>query len=78
MTLGGRKLQYLNSNRLVRHTDWPIQLQKTGYIVESGQCMVLATRVGSRRVTLVLMDAGSAKTRGEDARTLRRFVGKAG
>src|SRR5690606_24402788 len=35
--LGGRKLRYLNSNRLVRNSDWDIELQKTGYILEAGQ-----------------------------------------
>ncbi|MGV3492877.1 MAG: D-alanyl-D-alanine carboxypeptidase family protein [Ramlibacter sp.] len=73
---GKRKLRYLNSNRLVRHTDWPILLQKTGYIVEAGQCMTMLTRVGGRDVVMVLLDAGSVTTRSEDARKLRRWVAR--
>jgi D-alanyl-D-alanine endopeptidase (penicillin-binding protein 7) len=72
-TLGGRRLQYLNANRLVRHSDWPIVVQKTGYIVEAGQCMAMLTRTGDRSLVLVLLDAGSVTTRAQDARTLRRW-----
>jgi D-alanyl-D-alanine endopeptidase (penicillin-binding protein 7) len=75
---GKRQLRYLNSNRLVRRTDWPILLQKTGYIVESGQCMTMATRVGGRQVVLVLLDSGSRKTRGQDARKLRNWLARQG
>lgn len=72
--LGGQRLQYVNSNRLVRHAGWPIALQKTGYIVEAGQCLGMLTRAAGRPVALVLLDAGSLRTRGEDARKLRRWV----
>jgi D-alanyl-D-alanine endopeptidase (penicillin-binding protein 7) len=73
---GKRRLQYLNSNRLVRHTDWPILLQKTGYIVEAGQCVAMATRTAGRVVTLVVMDAGSVKTRSNDLRKMRKWAAR--
>jgi D-alanyl-D-alanine endopeptidase (penicillin-binding protein 7) len=71
-----RRLQYLNSNRLVRYKAWPIELQKTGYIVEAGHCMAMLTRTRGRPVVLVLMDAGSVKERGLDARKLRVWVSR--
>lgn len=71
---GKRSVQYLNSNRLVRFTRWTILLQKTGYIVESGHCMAMVTRIGRRAVTLVLLDSGSASHSVSDARRLRRWL----
>jgi D-alanyl-D-alanine endopeptidase (penicillin-binding protein 7) len=73
-SFGAGWLRYLNSNRLVRAKGWPIRLQKTGYIVEAGQCVTMVVRVKGREVALVLLDAGSNVSRGEDARKLRRWV----
>jgi D-alanyl-D-alanine endopeptidase (penicillin-binding protein 7) len=73
--LGRQKLRYLNSNRLVRG-GWPIQLQKTGYIVEAGQCMAMALRTGGRQLVMVLLDSGSLSTRQEDAQRLRRWLAR--
>ena len=75
-SFGPGRLRYVNSNRLVRSRGWPIQLQKTGYIVEAGQCLAMAMRVGGKQVVLVLLDAGSARSRGDDARKLRRWVAR--
>jgi len=71
---GNRQLTYLNSNRLVRQDRWPITLQKTGYIVEAGQCLALMTKVAGRSVIVVLLDAGSFAHRTEDARKLRKWL----
>lgn len=71
---GKRTLQYVNSNRLVKDPDWEILLQKTGYIVEAGQCLAMRTRIGGRDVILVLLDAGSKASRSADAQRLRRWV----
>lgn len=73
---GKRRLTYLNSNRLVRLDRWPVSLQKTGYIVEAGWCLAMTLRVAGRPVNVVLLDAGSVRHRGEDARKLRRWLAK--
>ncbi|MEJ7928625.1 serine hydrolase [Ramlibacter sp. AN1015] len=75
VTVGKTRLRYLNSNRLVR-TGWPIQLQKTGYIVEAGQCMAMALRTEGRKLVMVLLDSGSRDTRREDAQRLRRWLAR--
>lgn len=71
---GKRTLTYLNSNRLLRNDRWPVKVQKTGYIVEAGQCLTLMLQVASRSVIVVLLDAGSIQHRSEDARKLRRWL----
>lgn len=71
------KVQYLNANRLVRHSGWEIAVQKTGYIVEAGQSMAMLTRTAQgHSVVLVTLDAGSVTARAQDARKLRRWAGR--
>ena len=72
--LGGRVLQYNNSNRLVKNPRWDIELQKTGYIVEAGRCMTMLTRVADHELVMVLLDSDSNGTRMADAERLRRWV----
>jgi D-alanyl-D-alanine endopeptidase (penicillin-binding protein 7) len=72
--LGGRILQYNNSDRLVKNPRWDIELQKTGYIVEAGRCLVLVTRVAGHELIMVLLDSDSNGTRIADAEHLRRTV----
>jgi D-alanyl-D-alanine endopeptidase (penicillin-binding protein 7) len=75
-SLGGRTLQYVNSNRLVRNqrAGWDIELQKTGYIVEAGRCLTMLTKVGGHNMVMVLLDADSNGARLNDAERMRRWV----
>jgi D-alanyl-D-alanine endopeptidase (penicillin-binding protein 7) len=75
-SLGGRTLQYRNSNRLVRDrkTGWDIELQKTGYIVEAGRCLTMLTRMGGHDLVMVLLDAETNGARLTDAERMRRWV----
>jgi D-alanyl-D-alanine endopeptidase (penicillin-binding protein 7) len=70
----GRILQYNNSNRLIKNPRWEITLQKTGYIVEAGWCMVLRTRVSGRNLVMVLLDSGGSISRAGDAERMKRWV----
>lgn len=72
--VAGRRLQYRNSNELVRSGAWDIVVQKTGYIREAGRCVVMEVEAAGRRVVMVLLDSVSAKSRWADARKLRTFV----
>jgi serine-type D-Ala-D-Ala endopeptidase (penicillin-binding protein 7) len=73
---GRSRLQYLNSNRLVRQSGWPITLQKTGYIVEAGHCVAMLTRTSGQPLVLVVMDAGSLNTRTVDLRKMRHWAAR--
>jgi D-alanyl-D-alanine endopeptidase (penicillin-binding protein 7) len=69
----GRQLVYNNTNRLVRKSDWDIQISKTGFINEAGECLVMLTRIDNRDVAIVLLNAAS-RTRIADAVRLRTLV----
>ncbi len=74
LAAGKGTLQYVNSNRLVREGEWPIGLQKTGFISEAGQCLLVQTRLKGRNVIMVLLDSASKISRIRDAELLRRWL----
>ncbi len=75
IAFGSRVLQYRNSDPLVRNAGWDVQLQKTGYIVEAGHCVVLRTRIAERDLVMVLLDAASNRVRSADAHRIRAWLG---
>ena len=69
---GKRRLQYINTNRLVGRPDWEIELQKTGYISESGRCLVMKAQVDGKNLIMVFLDSYGKLTCFADARRVRR------
>ena len=61
-------------NRLVRNGGWDIALQKTGYITEAGQCLVMQAKVAGRKLIMVFLDSTGKLTRIADAERVRRWV----
>ncbi len=74
VAVGNRVLQYNNTNRLVHNPDWQIGLQKTGYIAEAGQCLVMQARVAGRKLIMVFLDSSGKYSRLADAERVRRWV----
>ena len=74
VAVGSRTLQYNNTNRLVKNPDWDIGLQKTGYINEAGQCLVMQTRIAGRKLIMVFLDSAGKLSRLGDAERVRRWV----
>lgn len=71
---GARHVSYRNTNRLVRKPDWEIGLQKTGYISEAGNCLVMQAEIEGRPMVLVLLDAEGKLSRFGDAQRLRDWI----
>jgi D-alanyl-D-alanine endopeptidase (penicillin-binding protein 7) len=74
--VGRRTLQYNNTNRLVKNPDWDIGLQKTGYISEAGQCLVMQAQVAGRNLIMVFLDSAGKLSRIGDAERVRKWVEK--
>lgn len=74
MAVGSRTLQYNNTNRLVKNPAWDIGLQKTGYISEAGQCLVMQTKIAGRKIIMVFLDSAGKLSRVADAERVRRWV----
>jgi D-alanyl-D-alanine endopeptidase (penicillin-binding protein 7) len=76
--IGSRTLQYNNTNRLVKNPSWDIGLQKTGYISEAGQCLVMQVKVAGRKLIMVFLDSAGKLSRIADAERVRHWVEAAG
>lgn len=74
VAVGHSFLQYNNTNRLVKNPSWDIGLQKTGYISEAGQCLVMQARVAGRQLIMVFLDSAGKLTRIADAERVRRWI----
>lgn len=74
--VGRRTLQYNNTNRLVKSPQWDIGLQKTGYISEAGQCLVMQAQVAGRNLIMVFLDSAGKLSRIGDAERVRKWLEK--
>ena len=74
VAVGKKTLQYNTTNRLVKHPDWDIGIQKTGYISEAGQCLVMQAKVAGRKLIMVFLDSAGKLSRIADAERVRHWV----
>jgi D-alanyl-D-alanine endopeptidase (penicillin-binding protein 7) len=74
VAVGHRVLQYNNTNRLVKNPQWDIGLQKTGFINEAGDCLVMQARIAGRQLIMVFLDSANKFSRIADAERVRRWV----
>jgi D-alanyl-D-alanine endopeptidase (penicillin-binding protein 7) len=65
---------FSNSNGLVRTSAWQIDVSKTGYISEAGQCLVMQARIKARPVIIVLLDSWGKYTRIGDANRIKKWL----
>jgi D-alanyl-D-alanine endopeptidase (penicillin-binding protein 7) len=72
--VGSRQLQFHNTNSLVRNPSWDIGLQKTGYIVEAGRCLVMQAKMAGRKFIMVFLDSAGKYSRQADAERVRRWI----
>ncbi|HEX5628365.1 MAG TPA: serine hydrolase [Usitatibacteraceae bacterium] len=72
----GRKVNYVNTNALVRAGDWDIGVSKTGYISESGKCLVMQAMIANTPIVIVLLDSWGRLTRIGDANRIKRWLEK--
>lgn len=72
----GRKLAFVNTNALVREGSWNIGVSKTGFIRESGMCLVMQAVIANTPVVIVLLDSWGRLTRVGDANRIKRWLEK--
>jgi len=74
IAVGEKTLNYVNTNRLTRNPEWEIGLQKTGYISEAGQCLVMQAKIAGRKLIMVFLDSAGKLSRIGDAERVRKWV----
>jgi D-alanyl-D-alanine endopeptidase (penicillin-binding protein 7) len=72
--LDGRYQDFMNTNRLIQHADWSIGLQKTGFISEAGQCLVMQAIINERPTIMVFLDAQGRYSRFGDANRIKHWL----
>jgi D-alanyl-D-alanine endopeptidase (penicillin-binding protein 7) len=70
----GWKVEFLNTNRLVRKKDWKIGLSKTGYIADAGNCLVMKTEISDRPVIIVLLNSWGKLSKYGDSNRIRKWL----
>lgn len=64
----GRKLHYVNSDRLARSSSYEVITGKTGYISDAGYCLAVNTQIdGNRKLLMVFLGAPARLSRFGDA-----------
>ncbi len=63
-----------NSDPLVRNPSWTIGVSKTGYILDSGYCLVLQATLAGRPILIVLLNGPAEQTRVADAERVRQWL----
>jgi serine-type D-Ala-D-Ala endopeptidase (penicillin-binding protein 7) len=74
VALNGRPRQFNNTNALVSSPDWQIGVSKTGFINESGKCLVMQAWLLNKPMIIVLLDSFGRFTRVADAQRVKRWL----
>jgi D-alanyl-D-alanine endopeptidase (penicillin-binding protein 7) len=69
-------INFNNTNPLVRKGGWDIGLSKTGFIRESGRCLVLQTVIDGEPIIIVLLNSYGKLTRFADVKRIRNWMNK--
>lgn len=69
-----KPMGFNNTNALVKNHDWNIGLSKTGYISESGKCLVMQATIANNPVVIVLLDSWGRLTRIGDANRIKKWL----
>lgn len=67
-------LAFYNTNPLVNKPSWSIELSKTGFINESGRCLVMVTHLAGRDLAMVFLDSFGKRSAVGDAQRVRRWL----
>lgn len=70
----GWKVEFFNTNRLVRRKDWKIHISKTGYIADAGNCLVMKTELSERPVTIILLNSWGKLSKFGDSSRIRKWL----
>jgi len=70
----GWKVEFFNTNRLVRRKNWDISLSKTGYIADAGHCLVMETKIAHRPVIIVLLNSWGKLSKFGDSNRIKRWL----
>ena len=69
-----QRVDFHNTNQLVREQQWEIGLSKTGFINEAGHCLVMQAKIAQKPVIIVLLDSYGRYGRINDAKRIKAWL----
>jgi len=72
-----QRVQFKNTNLLVRNKTWEIGLSKTGFINEAGHCLVMQANIANQPMVIVLLDSWGKLSRIGDAQRIKKWIKEA-
>ena len=69
-------INFNNTNPLVRKGVWDIGLSKTGFIRESGRCLVLQTVINEEPIIIILLNSYGKLTRFADVKRIKNWMNR--
>ena len=69
-----REITFGNTNRLVKRDSWPINLSKTGYTSDAGNCLVMQTEINDRPVIIVLLESWGKLSKYGDSNRIKKWL----
>lgn len=69
-----KPIEFVNTNRLVRSSAWDINLSKTGYTDDAGNCLVMQAVIGERPVIIVLLNSWGKLSKYGDSQRIRDWL----
>ena len=69
-----QRMQFKNTNLLVRNGTWQIGLSKTGFISEAGHCLVMQANIANQPMVIVLLDSWGKLSRIGDAQRIKKWM----
>ena len=69
--------KFRNSNPLARGEVWDLGISKTGFIRDSGRCLVMQAFIDNSPVIIVMLDAEGNRKRRKDAEQIKNWILKA-
>lgn len=70
----GRQLAFRNTNSLVHRDRWNIEMSKTGFTSEAGNCLLMRTVIGNRSLIVVLLNSWGKFSKYGDSGRIRDWV----
>ena len=72
--LGKQRFTYRNTNLLIGRSDWTIDVQKTGFTNDAGECLAMQATIEDRPVVMVFLNSFGKLTRTAEARRVRKWM----
>lgn len=69
-----RKIEFRNTNMLVRDDSWEVNLSKTGYIMSAGYCLVMHTVINDRPLAMILLNSKGKYSKFGDANRIKKWL----